>query len=105
MPASIQFLAIKTVDPDQITPFCCALLGVEVESNDGQLVLFSRTRNGLTVGFQRVLEPKTTRNRVHLDLVVEDLDAVTAEVDALGGWWLDPAIMHDLADFQCQFMP
>ena len=100
------FLAINTVDPDQITPFC-ALLGVEVESTvgDGQLVLFSRTRNGLTVGFQCVLEPKTTRNRVHLDLVVEDLDAVTAEVDALGGWWLDPAIMHDLADFQCQFMP
>jgi hypothetical protein len=60
MPASIRFLAINTVDPDQITPFC-ALLGVEVESTvgDGQLVLFSRTRNGLTVGSQRVLEPKT----------------------------------------------
>jgi hypothetical protein len=37
---------------------------------------------------------------VHLDLVVADLDAMTAEVDALGGWRLDPAIMHDLAGFQ-----
>ena len=107
MPDSIRFLAINTVDPDQITPFCCALLGVEVESTvgDGQLVLFCRTRNGLTVGSQRVLEPKTTRNRVHLDLVVADLDAVTAEVDALGGWWLDPAIMHDLAGFQWRSCP
>ena len=54
MPASIRFLAINTVDPDQITPFCCALLGVEVESTlgAGQLVLFSRTRDGLTVGSQ-----------------------------------------------------
>lgn len=42
MPASIRFLAINTVDPDQITPSCCALPGVEVESTigDRQLVLF-----------------------------------------------------------------
>lgn len=107
MPASIRFLAIHAVDPDQITPSCCALPGVEVDSTigDRQLVLFSRTRNGLTVGSQRVLQPKTTRNRVHLDLVVADLDAMTAEVDALAGWWLDPAIMHDLAGFQWRFMP
>ena len=77
---------------------------MESTVGDGQLVLFSRTRNGLTVGSQRVLEPNTTRNRVHLDHVA-DLDAVTAEVDALGGWWLDPAIMHDLAGFQWRFMP
>ena len=52
MPASIRFLAINTVDPDQITPSCRTLPGVEVESTvgDRQLVLFSRTRNGLTVG-------------------------------------------------------
>ena len=30
---------------------------------------------------------------------------MTAEVNALGGWWLDPAIMHDLAGFQRRFMP
>ena len=42
---------------------------------------------------------------MHLDLVVADLDAMTAEVDALGGWWLDPAIMHHIAGFQWRFMP
>ena len=42
---------------------------------------------------------------MHLDLVVADLGAMTAEVNALGGWWLDPAIMHDLAGFQRRFMP
>jgi predicted enzyme related to lactoylglutathione lyase len=106
MPASIGFLAIDTVDPDQIAPFWCALLGVEVESTigDGQFVLLSRTPNGLTVGFQRVPEPKTAKNRVHLDLVVEDLDAVTAEVEALGGKWLQPAITHDLEGFQWRCM-
>jgi hypothetical protein len=32
MPASIGSLAIDTVDPDQIAPSWCALLGVEAES-------------------------------------------------------------------------
>jgi predicted enzyme related to lactoylglutathione lyase len=106
MPASIGFIAIDSVDPDQITPFWCALLGVEVESNvgDGQFVLLAATPNGLTVGFQRVPEPKTTKNRVYLDLVVDDLDAVTAEVHALGGTWLQPKIAHDLEGFQWRCM-
>jgi predicted enzyme related to lactoylglutathione lyase len=106
MPASIGFIAIDSVDPDQITPFWCALLGVEVESTvgDGQFVLLSATPNGLTVGFQRVPEPKTIKNRVHLDLVVDDLDAVTAEVQALGGTWLQPKITRDLEGFQWRGM-
>lgn len=53
MPASIRFLAINTVDPDQITPFCCALPGVEVESAavDGQLALFSRNATASRLAF------------------------------------------------------
>jgi predicted enzyme related to lactoylglutathione lyase len=106
MPASIGFLAIDTVDPDRITPFWCALLGVEVESaiGDGQFVLLSPTGNGLTVGFQRVPEAKVTKNRAHLDLVVEDLDVVTAEIEALGGRWLEPGTTHDLEGFQWRCM-
>jgi hypothetical protein len=66
MPASIRFLAINTVDPDQITPFC-ALLGVEVESTvgDGQLVLFSRTRKGLTVRQRDTQRREDQRARVN----------------------------------------
>jgi hypothetical protein len=88
MPASIRFLAINTVDPDQITPFC-ALLGVEVESTvgDGQLVLFSRTRKGLTVRQrdtqrredQRARVNRVSRNAVSsAELPVNDLEHVAA---------------------------
>lgn len=35
--------------------------------------------------FQRVPEPKLTKNRLHLDLSVEDLDEACARVEALGG--------------------
>lgn len=50
----------------------------------------SPTEDGLTVGFQRVADAKLGKNRVHLDLVVDDLDQATAEIENLGGRWLEP---------------
>jgi hypothetical protein len=35
--------------------------------------------------FQLVLEPKTTKNRLHFDLAVADLDEEVARITALGG--------------------
>jgi hypothetical protein len=57
--------------PARITPFWCALPEAEVESTggDGQVVLLSATPSGRTVSFRRVPEPKTTRNKVHRNLV------------------------------------
>ncbi len=37
------------------------------------------------MSFQRVPEPKITKNRVHLDLVVDDVNAATARIESLGG--------------------
>lgn len=36
------------------------------------------------MNLQRVTEPKAGKNRVHLDLLVEDLAAELAELEALG---------------------
>ncbi len=36
------------------------------------------------MGFQRVPDPKTGKNRLHLDLIVNDLDSATAEVGRAG---------------------
>jgi len=106
MQASVGYLVIDATDPERLTTFWCAMLGVEVDSTvgDGQFVVLSPTKDGLTVGFQRVPEQKTTKNRVHLDLVVEDLDAATAEIEALGGRWLEPGTTRDLEGFQWRIM-
>lgn len=42
------------------------------------------------MGFQRVPDAKTGKNRLHLDLIVKDLDVATAEVQALGVSLLSP---------------
>ena len=106
MPASVGYLVIDSADPGRIVPFWCGLLGVEVETTigDGQFVVLSPSSEGLTVGFQRVQEEKSGKNRLHLDLVVEDLDRVTSEVEALGGSWLEPGNTRELEGFRWRCM-
>ncbi len=106
MPAAVGFLVIDTTDPGRLAPFWCALLDVEVDAviGDGQFVVLSRTADGLTVGFQQVPEAKAGKNRLHLDLIVEDLDASTAEIEGLGGRWLEPGPTRELEGFRWRQM-
>jgi predicted enzyme related to lactoylglutathione lyase len=40
--------------------------------------------HGVTLTLQRVPEPKTAKNRMHLDLLVEDLEKAVARLESLG---------------------
>lgn len=106
MQASVGYLVIDAIDPERLTRFWSAMLDVEVDSSigDGQFIVLSPNKDGLTVGFQKVPEQKTGKNRVHLDLVVEDLEAATAEIEELGGRWLEPGMTRDLEGFQWRIM-
>ena len=106
VPARIGYLAIDTVDPKGLAPFWCGLLGVQVDTEigEGEFLLLSPTEEGLVVGFQRVPEAKAGKNQDHLDLVVDDLDAATAEVEQLGGRWMEPGTARELEGFQWRCM-
>ena len=106
MAAKVGYVAIDTVDPNSVAPFWCGLLGVQVDTTigEGEFLILSPTEDGLTVGFQRVPEAKTGKNRVHLDLVVDDLDSATAEVERLGGRWLEPGTTRELEGFRWRCM-
>ena len=106
MPAKVGYLAIDSIDPNRLAPFWCGLLGVHVDNTigDGDFLILSATEEGLTVGFQRVPEAKDGKNRVHLDLVVDDLDEATAEVEKLGGRWLEPGNTRELEGFRWRCM-
>jgi predicted enzyme related to lactoylglutathione lyase len=101
MPVSVGYLVIDANDPERLARFWSGLLDVEVETTigDGQFVVLSPADDGLTVGFQRVGEGKAGKNRLHLDLVVENLDQATAEVESLGGRWLEPGRTRELEGF------
>jgi predicted enzyme related to lactoylglutathione lyase len=106
MPASVGYLVIDATDPERLARFWCALLEVSVDATigDGQFVVLSAASDGLTVGFQRVAEDKAGKNRLHLDLIAEDLDAATSEVEALGGRWLEPGTTRELEGFRWRCM-
>jgi len=106
MPAKVGYLVIDSQEPEKLALFWCSLLSVSVAEaiGNGDFLVLSPTEGGLTVGFQRVGEPKSGKNRLHLDLVVEDLDAVTAEVESLGGRWLEPGETRELEGFRWRIM-
>lgn len=80
------WIVIDTVDPARIAPFWCALLGVRERGWFGDDYLMLTTDGGAPpVAFQRVPEAKSVKNRLHVDLAVEDLDRAFAQIVALGG--------------------
>jgi predicted enzyme related to lactoylglutathione lyase len=101
MPAKVGYLVVDAVDPERLAQFWCGVLDVSVDTTigDGEFLLLSPTGEGLTVGFQRVEEAKAGKNRLHLDLVVDDLDAATAEIESLGGSWVEPGNTRELEGF------
>jgi predicted enzyme related to lactoylglutathione lyase len=80
------WIVIDTIDPARIAPFWCALLGVRERGWFGDDYLMLTTDRGAPpVAFQRVPEAKSVKNRLHVDLAVEDLDRAFAQIVALGG--------------------
>ena len=84
----LAFVTIDANDPDALAAFWGRVLGTEVSDvADGGRFVFLAEAQGSIVAFQRVPEPKEGKNRVHLDVRVEDLEAATDSIVELGGTW------------------
>lgn len=84
---SIGYIVMDTQDPDRIAPFWCGILGTEEESRVGgdQYVLLKAVGGAPSLSLQKVPEAKTIKDRMHLDIGVEDLQVAKAQVLELGG--------------------
>jgi predicted enzyme related to lactoylglutathione lyase len=85
--ADLNAIAIDCADPSELARFWGAVLGTGVAANlgDEHYVDLEPTPGVPILRFQRVSEPKSAKNRLHLDLDVDDLDAASARIEALGG--------------------
>ena len=87
--AKLGWILTDCHDPERLAAFWSLVLGVEVEDRFGsppQYVNLAPERpDGPRVCFQRVPEAKVTKNRLHLDLAVQDVDAAALRIEALGG--------------------
>jgi predicted enzyme related to lactoylglutathione lyase len=87
-PITLDAVTIDCVDPIVLAEFWGAVLGTEIESTAGEephYVDLKAVSGVPRLRFQRVPEPKPTKNRVHVDLVANDIASAVARIEALGG--------------------
>lgn len=81
---AIKDLIIDCADPERLASFWAELLGRPVAARTGPYVWLTRG-DGPGVGFQKVAEPKSGKNRVHFDVASADPAAERQRIEALGG--------------------
>jgi len=82
---AIQHLVVDTHDPLLVASFWSAVLGRPIADDWGDFVRLAPDEAGTRVAFAAVPETKTTKNRLHVDVTVNDREQAVAEVIALGG--------------------
>lgn len=79
-------VVVDCADPEALAAFWSAALAVGVEGRWHQYVMLEPTvPGGPALAFQQVPEPKAGKNRLHLDLMVDDLAGAADRIVALGG--------------------
>ncbi|MEV6303046.1 VOC family protein [Actinoplanes sp. NPDC051861] len=79
-------IVLDCSDLDRSSAFWCEVLGYHPPSTGPGPYrrLLPLDGNGVELLLQRVPEPKTSKNRLHLDLRVPDLDAEVTRIEAAG---------------------
>jgi predicted enzyme related to lactoylglutathione lyase len=78
-------IVIDVDDLDRSAHFWSAVLGLKVAKRQGHYLNFERQARGPIICLQKVPEKKTCKNRMHLDIAVEDVDAASSQIVTLGG--------------------
>lgn len=87
-------LTLDCVDLDAVAAFWRAALGYAAVGTIGRrYVALAGVGPGLTL--QRVPESKRGKNRLHLDLLVDDVDAEVARLRALGAAMVTPVAREE----------
>jgi predicted enzyme related to lactoylglutathione lyase len=82
-------LTLDCSDLHRMATFWEAALSLTVEGRfEGRYV--SLAGQGIVLTLQRVDEPKTVKNRMHLDLLVDEVDSEVRRLEGLGAHRLTP---------------
>jgi predicted enzyme related to lactoylglutathione lyase len=97
----LDVVAIDCNDPEPLVQFWCAVLGTTVRSRDPDWIsLHPVVPGGPRLAFQVVPEPKEHKNRLHLDLNVDDVGAATVAAEQLGATRIGDVVEEDDGRFQ-----
>jgi predicted enzyme related to lactoylglutathione lyase len=87
-------LTLDCTDLDRAAEFWQAAVGLLV---DGRIAgrYVSLSGHGVTLTLQQVAEPKTVKNRMHLDLLVENLEEEVLRLENLGASRITPSARQE----------
>lgn len=100
---SLHEIVVDCSNPEALARFWQALIGGEVEVESPDWVVLDGDDDGFYIGFQRVPEGKSGKNRIHLDVEIDDLATAVDEAEQLGARRLGPP-MEDDDGGVCQVM-
>jgi predicted enzyme related to lactoylglutathione lyase len=76
---------VDCLDTELVARFWSELLQRPITGRKGPYMWLERTGNEVGIGFQKVVEEKTGKNRVHLDISGPDVASLWKRIEALGG--------------------
>lgn len=89
-------LVLDCVDPERLAVFWAAALDyVNVGSAGAYAALYPRDGGGPKLLLQRVREPKSGKNRMHVDINAADIDAEGARLERLGATRTGDTATHE----------
>ena len=92
-------VVIDCRDCDLLAEFWAAILGGTPERESDEWVCVRTPAGATSVSFQRVPEEKVVKNRVHLDVLVDDLERAARHCVELGATRLTDRHSDPLGDF------
>ena len=89
-------LVLDCHEPERLAEFWAAALDyVSLGEAGAYVVLLPNGRPGPKLLLQRVPEPKSTKNRMHLDIDATDIEAEATRLEALGARRLSDDQIHE----------
>ena len=92
-------VVIDCHDCDSLAEFWAAVLGGTLVRESPEWVALVMADGSTTVSFQHVPEPKVVKNRVHLDVLVSDLEQGAARCVELGATQVTDRQADPIGDF------
>jgi len=98
---SFDAVTIDCADPVALAGFWCEVLATKIDTTEGepiQYVDLLPAAGAPTMRFQRVPEPRSSKVRIHLDILVDDLQVAIERVEELGA---KQAVDGYYSEFRC----
>jgi predicted enzyme related to lactoylglutathione lyase len=98
-------IVVDCSNPEALARFWQTMIGGEVVVESADWVVLDGDEEGFFFGFQKVPEAKKGKNRIHIDVEVDDIESAIDQAEQLGARKIGDTIDEDDGSFQVMADP